>query len=148
MSQQRPVSRRGFLKAVVSLPVVGALVAPLVAGGQFVYPPASLSRGPGKVAVPGTGEVKVGGHLDFNYGGEPHTIFRVSDQEYVAVSRVCTHLGCTIAWQDGNSFFECPCHGARFDQTGKVLRGPATSPLNRLKVTIANGEVFVEGGEA
>ena len=144
----KPVSRRSFLKGIAAIPVIGALVAPLAAAGQYAYPPASLSKGPGKVQVKGGDEVKVGERLDFNYDQEPYTLFRNSETEFVAVSRVCTHLGCTIAWQEQDDFFECPCHGARFDQTGKVLRGPANSPLARLTVTVEGGHVTVERGEA
>lgn len=143
-----PVSRRSFLKGFAAIPVIGAVLAPLAAAGQFAYPPASLSKGPGKVPVKGGAEVRVGDRLDFNYDQEPYTLFRNSETEYVAVSRVCTHLGCTIAWQEKEDFFECPCHGARFDRTGKVLRAPANGPLARLKVTIEGAGVLVEREEA
>jgi len=133
---------------MAAIPVAGALLGPLAAAGQYLYPPASLSKGPGKIPVKGGGDVKVGDRLDFDYDQEPYTLFRNSETEYVAVSRVCTHLGCTIAWQEKEDFFECPCHGARFDGTGKLLRGPANGPLARLKVTVSGRDVLVEREEA
>jgi glycine/D-amino acid oxidase-like deaminating enzyme/nitrite reductase/ring-hydroxylating ferredoxin subunit len=48
-------------------------------------------------------------------------------------SAVCPHLGCIVAWNATESSWDCPCHGSRFEPDGKVLNGPAKSPLERLE---------------
>jgi nitrite reductase/ring-hydroxylating ferredoxin subunit len=53
----------------------------------------------------------------------------------VALSAVCTHLGCVVAWQDQAGEFLCPCHGGRFSADGQVLGGPPPKPLETLLVS-------------
>ncbi|MFJ2932688.1 FAD-dependent oxidoreductase [Streptomyces sp. NPDC087219] len=48
-----------------------------------------------------------------------------------AVSAVCTHLGCVVAFNNAERTWECPCHGSRFGVDGEILQGPALSPLER-----------------
>lgn len=57
-----------------------------------------------------------------------------NDDGFLALSLVCTHLGCTVEHKDGE--YECPCHGSKYDAAGRVARGPSTTPLKKLRVEV------------
>lgn len=54
-----------------------------------------------------------------------------------ALSTVCTHLGCTPNWLDGEQKFKCPCHGSGFYNSGVHFEGPAPRPLERHGIRLA-----------
>jgi Rieske Fe-S protein len=62
-------------------------------------------------------------------------IIRRADEVF-ALSSICTHKGCKVRAQADQSYL-CKCHQSRFDATGKVLNGPATADLPRLKVKLS-----------
>jgi cytochrome b6-f complex iron-sulfur subunit len=62
----------------------------------------------------------------------------------VALASVCTHLGCTPSWLDGEQKFKCPCHGSGFYMTGVNFEGPAPRPLERVGISIAEGMLQVD----
>lgn len=63
--------------------------------------------------------------------GEKVAAFRDADGTLHAVSPVCTHLGCDLAWNSAEQSWDCPCHGSRFDFLGQVLQGPAVEDLKK-----------------
>ena len=58
-------------------------------------------------------------------------------QMIYALSTVCTHLGCTPNWLEGEQKFKCPCHGSGFYKTGINFEGPAPRPLERHGIRLA-----------
>jgi cytochrome b6-f complex iron-sulfur subunit len=66
-----------------------------------------------------------------------------TDQGFLALYAVCTHLGCLPKWVDTSTRFECPCHGSKFEADGEYIEGPAPRGMDRFAVTITftNGEV-------
>jgi len=61
-----------------------------------------------------------------------------------ALSARCTHLGCTLNYDPLSRQFRCPCHGSRFDRSGKRIAGPARKHLQQLPMKMEkNGDVMV-----
>ncbi len=55
-----------------------------------------------------------------------------------ALASICTHLGCTPNWLEGEQKFKCPCHGSGFYITGVNFEGPAPRPLERVGIRVAD----------
>jgi Rieske Fe-S protein len=66
-----------------------------------------------------------------------------SSKGLIALSPVCTHLGCIVKWSDTKREFLCPCHGGRYDIEGRVVGGPPPAPLTRLPIEMREGIVYV-----
>jgi len=69
---------------------------------------------------------------------------RLEDGGFLALSRKCTHLGCTVPWVEKEKKFACPCHASAFDITGAVINPPAPRPLDIYPVSIENNVVKVD----
>jgi len=69
---------------------------------------------------------------------------RLEDGGFLALSRKCTHLGCTVPWVEKEKKFACPCHASVFDITGAVINPPAPRPLDIYPVSIENNVVKVD----
>ena len=72
--------------------------------------------------APGEGDI-------VSLAGEKVAGHRRDDGSLVAVSPVCTHLGCQVNWNRAERSWDCPCHGSRFSPEGDVLQGPAVHRL-------------------
>jgi menaquinol-cytochrome c reductase iron-sulfur subunit len=113
----------GFCAAVVGLPLIGFVIAPL-----FRKPPQKW--------------VTLGKVGDFQVGKKNAVwLRRESDSSFIAFSANCTHLGCPVRWMEGAELFMCPCHGGVYYKDGNVAAGPPPHPLVRYTVRVENGEV-------
>ncbi|HVT42991.1 MAG TPA: FAD-dependent oxidoreductase [Thermoanaerobaculia bacterium] len=75
-------------------------------------------------------EIAEGDGAIVSAGEQKYGVARV-DGALQSVDPTCTHMGCTVAWNGAEKSWDCPCHGSRFDLEGKVINGPATTPLER-----------------
>ena len=64
---------------------------------------------------------------------------------YIAVAQNCTHQGCALNYNAGSNNFVCPCHGGKFDTSGKVVSGPPPAPIKTYTVTKAGTVLTVVG---
>jgi glycine/D-amino acid oxidase-like deaminating enzyme/nitrite reductase/ring-hydroxylating ferredoxin subunit len=63
--------------------------------------------------------------------GDKVAAFRDEDGVVHALSPICTHLYCQVAFNAAERSWDCPCHGSRFATDGTVIQGPAVNPLER-----------------
>ncbi len=135
-----PARRRTFL-----LMLAGGLGGVLTAAAawplaRFLAP--AGGGGSDQVLVP-RGAVKAGEAHFFSYRGKPVVALQPKPGEYLALSAVCTHLGCVVQWEAAKEEFLCPCHGGRFAVNGTVLSGPPPQPLASLPVMIDGDQLKI-----
>lgn len=70
---------------------------------------------------------ETGGIIEEN--NEKIGIYKNKEGKIFAVKPICTHLGCLLEWNNADKTWDCPCHGSRFDYTGKNLYDPAFKDL-------------------
>jgi cytochrome b6-f complex iron-sulfur subunit len=68
------------------------------------------------------------------------------DQGFVALWQRCVHLGCRVPWCQSSQWFECPCHGSKYNKVGEKRDGPAPRGLDRFAVEVSGGDLLVNTG--
>ena len=133
--------RRKFLG--ICLGGLAALAAAAVAFPVFRYlAPRSVKTTNGKVTIPEK-DVPEGEAKFFEYAGSSAVLIRKKGGELIAISAVCTHLGCIVQWEKDKQTFLCPCHAGRFTPEGAVISGPPPKPLAKIPISVANGNIIV-----
>lgn len=124
-------TRRSFIATLITLPL-------LLAGlWRFLTP-----RGVKKQTILQVAQADIPTGAALVFRQERVAVMREGDS-FIALSLVCTHLGCTVSVTTEGMV--CPCHGSRFDRMGKVLSGPADKSLIRLTVARNGTDLLVQG---
>jgi cytochrome b6-f complex iron-sulfur subunit len=71
-------------------------------------------------------------------------IFSGMEQGYVALYQKCVHLGCRVPWCESSQWFECPCHGSKYNRVGEKQGGPAPRGLDRFPLEVSGGNIIVD----
>lgn len=69
------------------------------------------------------------------------------EQGYVALYQRCPHLGCRVPWCETSQWFECPCHGSKYNRVGEKRGGPAPRGMDRFPLEVSGGAITVDTGE-
>jgi cytochrome b6-f complex iron-sulfur subunit len=71
---------------------------------------------------------------------------RLEDGGFIALSLRCTHLGCSVEWEEDKKRFICPCHSSAFSMNGDVQNPPAPKALDYYPVIVEKGIIKVDVG--
>ena len=140
---QPPQTRRTWLDTVIRLfsGIMGvAVISPAM---SYLWPITRSGAGGSRKEVSGAEKMKTWEAKAEVVSGKPVIIVR-KPNGFSAYSAVCTHLGCVVRWNEKKRLFECPCHAAEFDESGKVVAGPPPKPLSEYRVTQSGDTLFVE----
>ena len=150
-----PVTRRQFCAGACQV-ASGATLATLISacgGGSSPTSPGGMATTLGvlsgrftgsvvQVTAAGSALTDVGGAVLVDSTAGLFLIARTSATTFSAIDATCTHEGCTITDADGGTYV-CPCHGSRYNRSGQVLGGPATSSLRQYATTFSDGVVTI-----
>lgn len=158
MEEEKNVSRRDFMKLTIS--VIGGVIGlswAIPAVAYLVEPALKTNQGEGWIQLGSTAKIEVGVPTLFKVNIQRQTGWVTNEEElsayvltedareFVAMSNVCTHLGCRVRWIADKQGFYCPCHNGVFAKDGTVISGPPPRPLTRYEVKVENGQLFILG---
>ena len=159
MSNEQQVSRRDFLG--IATWSIGGLISAIMAVPAVAYllgPALKRTDAQNWIRLGSTSKVELGVPSLFKAKIERKTGWIVSQEEiaafvltedgrdFIAMSNICTHLGCRVRWIADRQQFLSPCHNGIFDKLGNVVSGPPPRPLDRFQVKIENDQLLILGG--
>lgn len=139
------IAAAGAIGALAGVPVIGFVLAPLVrpAGARW-RPVGSVDS----FQIGQTVKVDFTDPSPLPWSGitakTAAWLRRVGDNDFIAFSINCRHLGCPVRWVDGAKLFMCPCHGGVYYEDGSVAAGPPPAPLARYAVRVNKGQVEIQ----
>jgi cytochrome b6-f complex iron-sulfur subunit len=139
-------TRRGFLIAAgaAGLCYVGALGYPVYRYLASPMEMASSAAAITEVMLKDAQKLPAGSVLMFKFGTSPAMLIHHLDGTWVALTAVCTHLGCTVQYEPQMNRIHCACHGGVYDpRTGANVSGPPPKPLKIFKAAVSDNGVLV-----
>lgn len=158
VTTENEVGRKGFLKTAIAAIggiITAGLAIPAVA--YIIGPAFQKEQARDSIRLGATSKVELGEPTLFKVKVERETgwitneeeisvyVYTENGRDYIALSNVCTHLGCRVRWITEQDQFFCPCHNAVFDKDGNVVSGPPPRPLDRYEVTVENDQIYISG---
>ncbi|HUI30853.1 MAG TPA: ubiquinol-cytochrome c reductase iron-sulfur subunit [Candidatus Acidoferrales bacterium] len=137
------LSRRSFLNRILAggAAIFSAYVIyPVI---RFLIPPPVPLDAQTRVQAATIDELKPNSAKFFRFLDKPAVLVHLQNGSYEALSAKCTHLGCTVAFEQDKDIFYCNCHGSQFNIDGKVIKGPAALPLTQYAVSVSGDDIFV-----
>lgn len=158
-SEETQISRRSFLGLAtwsiggaislgLGIPAIAYIVAPAFQKAQTQNWIRVGSKNKVTLGEPTLFKTKIERKTGWIVNEEELSIYILTEngRDFIAMSNICTHLGCRVRWIDDQQRFFCPCHNGVFDKDGKVISGPPPRPLNQYEVKIENDDLFILGG--
>lgn len=139
-------TRRAFLVAAGAAGICysAALAYPIY---RYLASPAEMAASTSaitEITLKDAQKLPAGSVLMFKFGPSPAMLIHHQDGSWVALSAVCTHLGCTVQYESQLNRIHCACHGGVYDSsTGANVSGPPPRPLKLFKVSVNDAGVLV-----
>ena len=144
------LNRRTFVRVAlggVALGYAGAIGYPVYRYLKSPVERAAAETAITEVTLADAQKLAPGSGLMFRFGSRPSLLIHHKDGSWLALSAVCTHLGCTVQYLPDQNRIHCACHGGEYDPaTGKNIGGPPPRPLTKYLVKVTEANVVVSRG--
>jgi Rieske Fe-S protein len=142
------ISLAGLISLGIVVPSIAYIVGPALQSSQEEEWVRLGSKSKVEIGVPTLFKVKIPRQTGWIQNEEEISVYVVTDdgRNYIALSNVCTHLGCRVRWITAKDEFFCPCHNGVFDKVGAVVSGPPPKPLDRYELKIESDQIFIKVG--
>ena len=135
--------RRGFLQWLLGGGLAASLGSFFYPAFRFLIPPSVPEAAVNEVSAGKVTDLRPNSAKMVKFGSKPVLLIRTGETEWRAYSGICTHLNCTVQFQEASHQIWCACHNGFYDLNGKVVSGPPPKPLEEYTVRIRGEEVFV-----
>lgn len=135
--------RRSIIRWVLGGGFAASIVSFLYPALKYVNPPAVPEAAVNEASVGKTGDLKVNAGKIVKFGSRPVILIRLGETEWRAFSATCTHLNCTVQYQESGRQIWCACHNGLYDLNGRVVSGPPPKPLEQYAVHVRGEEIVV-----
>ncbi len=110
---------------------------------QFMNPPAVPEASVNEVSGGKVQDLKPNSGKIVKFGSRPVLLIRIDETEWRAFSAVCTHLNCTVQYQEQRRQIWCACHNGLYDLNGAVISGPPPKALEEYVTHVRGDEVII-----
>ena len=138
-----PQERRTLLRWLLGGGFTASILSFLYPAVKFMNPPTVPEASTNEVSAGKVQDLKPNSGKIVKFGSRPALLIRVSETEWRAYSAICTHLNCTVQFQDSTRQIWCACHNGYYDLNGKVVSGPPPRPLEGYAVHIRGEDVVI-----
>ena len=135
--------RRSFVEWILGGGVFASLVSFLYPAVRFVMPPDAPEAVVNETTAGKVGDLKPNSGKIVKFGAKPVLLLRLGDSEWRAFSAVCTHLNCTVQFDEAKRGIWCACHNGFYDVNGQVVSGPPPRPLDPYTVHVRADEIVI-----
>jgi Rieske Fe-S protein len=135
--------RRNLLRWLLGGGFTASIISFLYPAIKFMNPPAVPEASTNEVAAGKVQDLRPNAGKIVKFGNRPALLVRVSETEWRAFSAVCTHLNCTVQYQDSTHQIWCACHNGFYDLNGRVVSGPPPKSLEQYTVHVRGDDLVI-----